>query len=384
MRDEKTEHPAAREEKAERPAKREEKAEHPAKREEKNEYPAALAEQLLAWYDAGHRELPWRTEPTPYRVWISEIMLQQTRVEAVKPYFARFMDALPDVESLANVENERLMKLWEGLGYYSRARHLKAAAEQIVQAFAGIIPSSREDLLRLPGIGSYTAGAISAFAYNKREPAVDGNVLRVLARLSADDRDVLDPRTKTAVEEELRPLIPADRPGDFGQAMIEIGAVVCQPKSPRCGECPLAGLCRAHALGAESSYPVRIKKTPHRTEERTVLVVVSDRSLAICRRPDSGLLAGLWELPNVGRYMTPDEATAFVREKMGLEPLRIEELPPAKHVFTHITWEMRGYRIRVADPEPGTTAEPFVFADRETLSRRYAIPTAFSAFLKAL
>ncbi len=339
-----------------------------------------LAPALLAWYDAGHRELPWRTEPTPYRVWISEIMLQQTRVEAVKPYFARFIDALPDVYTLANVENERLMKLWEGLGYYSRARNLKAAAERVVRVFAGAIPASREDLLTLPGIGSYTAGAISAFAYNEREPAVDGNVLRVLARLRADDRDVLDPHNKTAVEEELRPYIPEDRPGDFGQAMIEIGAVVCTPKSPRCSECPLRGLCRAHALGAEGSYPVRIKKTPHRTEERTVLVVVSDRSLAICRRPDAGLLAGLWGLPNVEGYLSPDEATAYVRREMHLEPLRIEETSPAKHVFTHITWEMRGYRIRVAEPE--TDVSPFVFADRGTLSRRYAIPTAFASFLK--
>lgn len=351
---------------------------------EKDDRFGAIAPALLAWYDAGHRELPWRTDPAPYRVWISEIMLQQTRVEAVKPYFARFMETLPNVQSLASVENERLMKLWEGLGYYSRARNLKAAAERVVRDYAGVIPSSREDLLTLPGIGSYTAGAISAFAYNKREPAVDGNVLRVLARLRADDRDVLDPRTKAAVEEELRPCIPEDRPGDFGQAMIEIGAVVCTPKSPRCGECPLRDFCLAHALGAEGSYPVRIKKTPHRTEERTVLVVVSDRSLAICRRPDAGLLAGLWELPNVGRYLSPDEATAYVREEMHLEPLRIEETLPAKHVFTHITWEMRGYRIRVAEPERETDISPFLFADRETLSRRYAIPTAFAAFLKTL
>ena len=194
-----------------------------------------IVKPLLAWYDKGRRILPWRESPTPYHVWVSEIMLQQTRVEAVKPYYDRFMQELPDIEALAKVDEEKLLKLWEGLGYYNRARNLKKSAEKIVIDYEGQMPDSYEELVKLTGIGSYTAGAIASIAFGKPYPAVDGNVLRILARLRLDERDILDAGVKRAVETELLQVIPKDRPGDFNQALMELGAVVCVPNGmPKC------------------------------------------------------------------------------------------------------------------------------------------------------
>jgi len=352
---------------------------------EKKELPENLAEPLLRWYDSGHRMLPWRTEPTPYRVWISEIMLQQTRVEAVKPYFARFMEALPNVESLANVEDGRLMKLWEGLGYYSRARNLKKAARAVAEEFNGILPDSVEALLRLPGIGSYTAGAISAFAYNKPEPAVDGNVLRVLARLRGDDTNVLDPKAKKSAEDALRRVIPEDRGGDFGQAMIELGATVCIPGVPACDRCPLRELCEAKRLGLTAVLPVREKKTQRRVEKKTVFVLLDNTRVAFRRRPDKGLLAGLYELPNTEGHLDRDAAIAYV-SSLGLSAVKIEALPEAKHVFTHITWMMAGYRVYLAEWNEGTGLpdETLLFASRSEVRRTYAFPSAFEAYVREI
>ena len=215
-----------------------------------------IAEPLLAWYDRGRRILPWREEPTPYHVWLSEIMLQQTRVEAVKPYYERFLKELPDIESLAGVEEEKLLKLWEGLGYYNRARNLKKAAMQIVIDYDGVMPGTYEELVKLPGIGSYTAGAVSSIAFGNPVPAVDGNVLRILARLRMDDRDILDAKVKKAVEEELAVVMPTDRPGDFNQALMELGAMVCIPNGmAKCEECPWKELCQARKEDRVLEFP---------------------------------------------------------------------------------------------------------------------------------
>ncbi len=362
---------------------------------------------LLAWYDAHKRPLPWRLEPTPYRVWISEIMLQQTRVEAVKPYFSRFIKELPTVADLAACDPDILNKLWEGLGYYSRVRNLQKAAQEIVQVHGGVIPASYEALLSLSGIGTYTAGAIASFAFGLPEAAVDGNVLRVLARITKDTRNILDPAVKRDYEATVRAAIPHDRAGDYNQALIEVGATVCGPSlPPDCAACPLSEVCLAHREGLTDVIPVRAKKKPRRIEDKTVLVIRDGAHTLLHRRPDTGLLAGLYEFPSVLGHVSEREAIAYVRS-LGLEPVKSASLSDAKHIFTHIEWRMRGYLITVADAalpantlldkkprdaeNPGATSTlhtkedgAYVFADTTSLIDQYAIPSAYAAYLAAL
>lgn len=342
-----------------------------------------IAEPLLAWYDAGRRILPWREEPTPYHVWLSEIMLQQTRVEAVKPYYDRFLQALPDIESLAAVEEEKLLKLWEGLGYYNRARNLKKAAEILVSEYGGEMPHDYEKIQSLPGIGSYTAGAISSIAFGLPCPAVDGNVLRILSRLRADERDILNAKVKKAVEGELSDVMPADRPGDFNQALMELGAMVCIPNgAPRCEECPWKGLCLARAEGRQTEFPKKAKKKPRSVEEKTILVIQDAERVALRKRPESGLLAGLYEFPSLEGHCEETQVSAYLRE-IGLSPIRIRRLPPAKHVFTHKEWHMTGYLIRVdelAVKGPGQELGGFVFVEPEQTRTDYPIPSAYAVY----
>lgn len=306
-----------------------------------------IAAPLLAWYDSGRRILPWREEPTPYHVWLSEIMLQQTRVEAVKPYYDRFLQALPDIESLAAADEEKLLKLWEGLGYYNRARNLKKAAQILVSEYGGRMPDDYEIILSLPGIGSYTAGAISSIAFGKAYPAVDGNVLRILARLRTDERDILQAGVKKSVEEELADVMPKDRPGDFNQALMELGAMVCIPNgAPKCDVCPWKELCRARAQGITGEFPKKAGKKPRSIEKKTILVIQDAERVALRKRPEKGLLAGLYEFPSMKGNCEEERVLAYLRE-LGLLPLRIRALPPAKHVFTHKEWHMTGFLIRV-------------------------------------
>lgn len=342
-----------------------------------------IAEPLLAWYDKGRRILPWREEPTPYHVWLSEIMLQQTRVEAVKPYYDRFLQALPDIGSLAAVEEERLLKLWEGLGYYNRARNLKRAAEILVSEYDGEMPDDYERIAALPGIGSYTAGAVSSIAFGRPYPAVDGNVLRILSRLRADDRDILNAKVKRAVEEELLDVMPKDRPGDFNQALMELGAMVCIPNgAPKCGECPWRELCLARAQGRMGEFPKKAKKKPRSIEKKTVLVIQDAERVALHKRPGKGLLAGMYEFPSLEGHCEEAEVSAYLKE-IGLLPIRIRRLPAAKHVFTHREWHMTGYLIRVdelAVKEPGEELQGFVFVEPEQTQTSYPIPSAFAAY----
>ncbi len=342
-----------------------------------------IAQPLLAWYDAGRRILPWREEPTPYHVWLSEIMLQQTRVEAVKPYYDRFLQALPDIRSLAAVEEEKLLKLWEGLGYYNRARNLKKAAEILVSEYGGEMPDDYAKIQSLPGIGSYTAGAVSSIAFGRAHPAVDGNVLRILSRLRADDRDILNAKVKKAVEEDLADVMPADRPGDFNQALMELGAMVCIPNgAPRCEACPWKGLCLAREDGRTAEFPKKAKKKPRSVEEKTILVIQDAERVALRKRPESGLLAGLYEFPSLAGHCEETQVSAYLRE-IGLSPIRIRRLPPAKHVFTHKEWHMTGYLIRVdelAVKGPGQEMEGFVFVEPEETRTNYPIPSAFAVY----
>ncbi len=340
-----------------------------------------IAPRLLPWYDGNRRILPWREEASPYRVWVSEIMLQQTRVEAVKPYFERFMVELPDIEALAKVEEERLLKLWEGLGYYNRARNLQKAAQKILEEYEGRMPSDMEELLSLPGIGSYTAGAVASIAYGRPAPAVDGNVLRVLARLRMDGDDMTKQSVKKRIQQELEKAIPQDRPGDFNQAMMELGATVCLPNgAPRCDSCPLRAICLAHAAGRELDFPGKKKKKERLAEERTILVIRDGKKAAIRRRPEKGLLAGMYELPSMEGRRSREEVLLFLKER-GLRPIRIRELPEAKHIFTHREWHMTGFAVQVDELEPYKGDwEGLLFVEPADTQGRFPIPSAFGAY----
>lgn len=331
---------------------------------------------LLQWYGENARTLPWRSDPTPYHVWISEIMLQQTRVGAVLEHYRRFLEELPDVQTLAEVSEDRLFKLWQGLGYYSRARNLRRAAREIVTRFGGEFPRTFADVRSLPGIGDYTAGAICAIAFGLPELAVDGNLLRVTARLTADGGDVSAPGMKRKVTEELRKVLPVRMAGQFNQAMMDLGATVCLPNgAPLCEKCPAAAFCLAHRAGEELRYPVRAPKKPRRTESRNVYLIFSKRRVALRRRPEKGLLGGLWEYPNA------PEAEKDAPAKWRLAPARTEFAAEGRHVFTHILWEMKAYKVFLPDD---TLPEGWVWADREELLQEYAVPSAFGAFRRCV
>ena len=346
-----------------------------------------IPEPLLDWYSRGRRILPWREEPTPYHVWLSEIMLQQTRVEAVKPYYDRFLRVLPDIPSLAEVEEETLLKLWEGLGYYNRARNLQKAARQIMIDYNGQMPDKWEELQKLSGIGSYTAGAISSIAYGERAPAVDGNVLRVLSRVAMDERDILDAKVKKAVEQELLPVIPADRPGDFNQAMMELGAMVCVPNgAPKCGECPLSGFCKACAAGCMTQYPKKAPKKARKIEEKTVLILQDEERAALTKREEKGLLAGFYEFPCLPGKKSAGQVLAYLKE-LGFVSLRIKKIGEAKHIFTHKEWHMTGYCImtdELTDKQAAAGRANFIFAQKEEIEKRYPLPSAYAAYAKYL
>lgn len=333
---------------------------------------------LLAWYRSCARALPWRDQPTPYRVWISEIMLQQTRVEAVKPYFDRFLAALPDINALAEVPEEMLLKLWEGLGYYNRARNLQKAARCIVRDFGGTLPADYDALLTLPGIGPYTAGAIASIAYNLPMPAVDGNVLRVVSRLLASPHDIAADGVKKAVFARLYEILPPDAPGAFNQALMELGATVCLPKSAaRCVDCPVATLCLAKAQNAVASLPVKAPKKARRPEERTVFLLLASGKAAFRKRPPTGLLAGLWELPHVNGRLSAEQARAYLAERFGFSARALAPLPDAKHIFTHVEWQMCGYAASIDQP---LQSDGLLWIDAQALAEGFAVPSAFKPF----
>ena len=326
---------------------------------------------LLAWYDLNGRDLPWRSVVTPYRTWVSEIMLQQTRVSAVIPYFERFMEELPDVSALAAVPEERLFKLWEGLGYYSRARNLQKAAKIVVSDFGGALPQSYHALLSLPGIGEYTAAAIASINFSEPVAAVDGNLLRVAARVGGIAEDIMDARVRKRFRAMLTESIDCERPGEWNQAMMDLGATVCLPNgAPLCEKCPARAFCAAYQNGMTDVLPVRAAKKPRRVEERTVFLLVRDGRLALRKRPAKGLLAGLWELPNVPGNL--DEAGAAITlAQWGLTARTLTPVGAAKHIFSHVEWDMHGY-LAAAEGENNE----FLWADGAALQAA-AIPSAF-------
>ena len=338
------------------------------------------AARLIPWYRSMRRELPWRQSPTPYQVWISEIMLQQTRIEAVIPYYARFLAELPDVTALAAVPEDRLLKLWEGLGYYSRARNLKKAAQLVMDEYGGELPRTATRLRKLPGIGDYTAGAIASIACGEPEPAVDGNVLRVIMRVTACEDDVLSQKTKSRVAGELRAVYPSgEEAGLLTEGLMELGETLCLPNGePRCEACPLYGLCLAREQGLTAELPRRSPKKERRVEEKTVLLLRCDGRCALRRREESGLLAGMWEFPSLPGKRSAEEVRAAL-EKVGLSPGEIRPCGEAKHVFTHVEWHMSGYFVDLS----GQSGE-YVWKRPDEILAGFAVPTAFKAYLKLL
>ena len=331
-----------------------------------------IAPLIINWYQENKRDLPWREDKNPYHIWISEIMLQQTRIQAVKKYYERFLKDLPTIVDLANVDEEKLLKLWEGLGYYSRARNLKKSAQIIVEKYHEKMPQNYKELLKLPGIAEYTAGAIASIAFLERVPAVDGNVLRVISRVIGSKKDILLLETKQEITELLKEIIPVEA-DLFNEGLMEIGERICLPNAvPLCDKCPLCNHCIAKKENLTNIIPVRIKKTKRKIENKTIFILVYQDEIAILQRPATGLLANLYEFINIDGFMEEKEIKDQM-QKWNLESQKVTNLGRKKHIFTHITWEMQGYRIELKNKN-----DLFIWIKKDELDKTYALPTAFA------
>ncbi len=327
-----------------------------------------FTEKMLDWYRQSARVLPWRENRDPYRIWISEIMLQQTRVDTVIPYYKRFMETFPCVEALAKADEETLLKHWEGLGYYTRARNLRKAANVIMETYRGVFPTRWAEIRQLPGIGDYTAGAICSIAFEQPTPAVDGNVLRVMSRLTADASDVMKPETRKQYNALLEDIYPAEGRGDFTQSLMELGALICLPGTPKCAACPVQSLCCAFYAGNPEQYPVKAPKKEKKVERLTVFLISDGTHTAISKRT-KGLLANMWEFPNVFGWLSEDAARKELG-KMGYEIIKLEAGPSVKHIFTHVEWQMMVYHCKVNR------------VDLPYLTEETTLPTAFRKLIK--
>lgn len=337
----------------------------------------SIVSPLLSWYHITARSLPWRDTPTAYCVWISEIMLQQTRVEAVIPYFNRFIDELPSVAALAAVPEEKLFKLWEGLGYYNRARNLQKAACTIVDEFQGEIPNDFDTLLSLSGIGEYTAGAIASIAFQKPYPAVDGNVLRVISRITLNEADITENNVKKQMVSQIAKIIPKEHPGDFNQALMELGAIVCLPNgTPKCNICPVCYFCKAYKENKTAQIPYKKPKKERKKENRTVFFVVHNNEVALRKREGKGLLAGLWELPNLEGHYREEELSKILKD-LGFSLKYLEKMGNAKHIFTHIEWQMEGFFVECSHVESDCA---FQFVSVKMLKEELSVPSAFKFY----
>lgn len=338
---------------------------------------------LLHWYERNARILRWREEPKPYYVWVSEIMLQQTRVEAVKGYFDRFIGSLPDIQALAEAEEEKLLKLWEGLGYYNRVRNMQKCAQIVMTEYGGELPADYEALKKLPGIGSYTAGAIASIAFGIAEPSVDGNVLRVLKRIAASFDDITKEKVKKELEEDVRSIMPKNRPGDFNQSLMELGATVCLPNGkPLCEQCPVMHLCQAFHQGVELKIPVKPPKKQRKIEERTVFVIKQESKnaleIVLHKRPDTGLLSGMWELPGEEGHLKQTEVQQLFPKA------EIVRLPDGKHIFSHVEWRLWCYEIKLAEAFalPEKIEQGSKLFTLKEIKEQISIPSAFDCCKK--
>ena len=339
---------------------------------------ALLPQVLLPWYKKNARALPWRKDTDPYHIWLSEIMLQQTRVETVRGYYTRFLATLPRIQDLAVAEEDQLLKLWEGLGYYTRVRNLQKAAQIIVRDYKGIFPSTYPEISALPGIGPYTAGAIASICFDLPMAAVDGNVLRVICRLTEDFSPIDLAKTKKTISRNLEAIYPREACGEFTQALMEVGAIICIPKNPHCQCCPAMDFCLAHKNHTETQLPARLPKQEKRFEKRTVFLLESDGKLALERKETPGLLEGLWQLPSESGHLTPNQALEYA-QALNTNPLDLLQEIHRTHTFTHIRWDMVCYRIHC-----GHQTKRYIWATPTEVQKQYAIPTAFRIFLSNL
>lgn len=335
----------------------------------------AMFEALIPWYEAHKRELPWRQDREPYHVWLSEIMLQQTRVEAVKEYYRRFVTALPTIPDLAEAPEEQILKLWEGLGYYNRVRNLQKAAQTICAEYTGVFPSEYVQIRSLSGIGDYTAGAIASICFDAPTPAVDGNVLRVYSRLLADDANIDLQTTKKRITRKLQETYPQKNPGIATQALMELGATVCVPNgAPRCDVCPVAEICQARKQDTWRNLPVRSEKKKRKIVDKTVFILLTEDTVALHKRSTSGLLAGMWEFPNVDAKLDKQAAVTQVTGWQA-EPLDLLMQTSYTHIFSHVEWHMTAYYIRCRK-----TNKKWKWVTKESLDETYALPSAFRPF----
>lgn len=331
---------------------------------------------LLSWYRANKRDLPWRKECSPYKTWLSEIMLQQTRVEAARGYFERFVKVLPTVQDLAACDEDVLMKLWEGLGYYSRARNLQKAAKQIVEEYGGQFPSDVRELQKLAGVGAYTAGAIASIAFGKRTPAVDGNVFRVISRLTENPTPIDEPAFRPYLEEKLGAVYPEEGEDcvDFTQSLMELGALLCTPTSPSCAECPLAEICRAKKSGRQTDFPVK-KAKPQKRVQRLYVFLIEGADGVCVRKREGGVLKGSYEFPSY--VIEKDETPEKVLNEWGVSAFTLLSTKKFTHIFTHIRWEMTAVYVRAE-------ASPFAAYPLPVIEEKIPLPTAFRQCLSML
>ena len=343
-----------------------------------------LIDNLLKWYGDNKRDLPWRRNPDAYRVWVSEIMLQQTRVEAVKPYYTRFLEKYPDVLALAEAREEELLKYWEGLGYYNRVRNMQKAALQVREKYDGIMPVSYDLLIDLTGIGPYTAGAVASIAGGEKVAAVDGNVLRIITRLNGDYSNISEQATIQKIRQELMECMPEES-GDFNQALMELGATVCLPNGePKCKECPWKEACVAKAEGCITDLPVKTKAKQRTIEKRTLILLSGTQGIALRKRPSKGLLAGMYEIPAMEGHVTEQEVLAYVKE-IGYHPLHIERIEDHVHIFSHKEWNMHAFMLRIDeiwDNMKSDGKNAFFFVQPHEIKTMYPLPSAFAPYRK--
>ena len=343
-----------------------------------------MTERIVAWYRECGRRLPWRADREPYRIWVSEIMLQQTRIETVLPYYERFMKRLPDIAALAACDDEELHKLWEGLGYYSRVRNLKKAAQKICTEYNGIFPEEYDLIRQLPGVGDYTAGAIASMAFGQKRAAVDGNVARVITRLLACDHDIMDAAFRRELTKRLDAVYPDGAESELTQGLMELGEVLCIPHGvPLCEGCPVRNICLGHALGVEQELPRKKAKAARRLEDLTVIRLTCGERLALVRRPPKGLLAGLWAYPHLPGKLSEEE---IIRSLPYGEYLTgLHRVGEDRHIFTHVEWQLHCYEAELTEEgrEQAGAVSDLVWVDPEELETGYALPTAFKKLFRS-